>query len=302
MQKLPPLKSLRVFEACVRLGSFSKAAKELNVGQPAVSHQIRALEQDLGIELFRRYGTRAAPTEAAMNYYRVVAGAFEDVTRASQSIRQSVRPPSVTVATYPGIAMFWLLPRIADLKRRDPTLTIRITTAERDQDIPFDDVNCAILFGDGNWPGYESQCLIREAVVPIAAPNLATNQDLRVPAYLLKQGPLIHLEDQDARWFTWTDWRDRRSPESRRIDSGITVTNHGIAIQQALIGQGVALGWLGVVDQLVESKLLVTLDPKPITSKRGYYIVARRGFLETRVGVLLLDTIRKSQPSPSPAK
>jgi DNA-binding transcriptional LysR family regulator len=173
MQRLPSLKSLRAFEACVRLGSFSKAAKELNVGQPAVSHQIRSLEQDLGKQLFERRGTRAIPNEAAMIYYGVVAGAFEDMARASQSIRQSVRPPGLRIGTYPGIAMFWLMPKLVKLKKRDPSLTIRVTTAERDQDIPFDDIDCAILFGDGRWAGYESRCLIREAVVPIAAPGVA---------------------------------------------------------------------------------------------------------------------------------
>jgi LysR family transcriptional regulator, glycine cleavage system transcriptional activator len=293
MQRLPSLKSLRVFEACVRLGSFSRAAKELNVGQPAVSHQIRSLELDLGKQLFERQGTRAIPNEAAMIYYRVVAGAFEDVARASQGIRQSTRAPGLRIGTYPGIAMFWLMPKLAKLKKRNPGLTIRVTTAERDQDIPFEDLDCAILFGDGRWAGHESRCLIREAVVPIAAPAVAASEQLRVPASLLRQGPLIHLEDQDTRWFTWSDWRDQRSPETRAIDSGITVTNHGIAIHEALIGQGVALGWMGVVDELIDSGLLVTLDPKPITSKRGYHIVARKGFLDARPGVLLLNALQK---------
>ncbi len=295
MQRLPSLKSLRVFEACVRLGSFSKAARELNVGQPAVNHQIRALEQDLGKRLFERRGTRATPNEAALAYYRTITGAFQDMARASQGIRQSVRPPGLRIGTYPGIAMFWLMPRLPQLKKRDPALTIRVTTAERDQDIPFDDIDCAILFGDGRWAGHESRRLIREAVVPIAAPAIAANPQLRLPANLLRQGPLIHLEDQDARWFTWQDWRDQRSPETRIIDPGITVTNHGIAIHQALIGQGVALGWLGVVDELIESGLLVALDPKPITSKRGYYIVARKGFLDGRLGILLLNALQKRQ-------
>lgn len=293
MQRLPSLKSLRVFEACVRLGSFSKAAKELNVGQPAVSHQIRSLEQDLGKQLFERQGTRAIPNEAAMIYYRVVAGAFEDMARASQCIRQSARAPGLRIGTYPGIAMFWLMPKLAKLKKRNPGLTIRVTTAERDRDIPFDDIDCAILFGDGRWPGYESRRLIREAVVPIAAPGVAANEQLRMPANLLGQGPLIHLEDQDARWFTWSDWRDQRSPETREIDSAITVTNHGIAIHQALIGQGVALGWMGVVDELIENGLLVPLDAKPIMSKRGYHIVARKGFLDAPPGALLWNALQK---------
>src|SRR5262249_43096976 len=147
----------------------------------------------------------------------------------------------------------------------------RVTTAERDQDMLLEDVDCAILFGDGNWPGYESRLLMREVVVPVAAPPVAARLVGRSRAAILESGPLIHLEDQDQRWFTWPDWRDQRAPETQKIDAGITVTNHGIAIHQTLMGNGIALGWSGVIDEMIESNLLVVLDPEPLSSERGYY-------------------------------
>jgi len=165
LRDLPPLKSLRVFEACMRLGSFSRAAKELNVGQPAISHQIHALERDLGTKLFERRGGRVVPTTNALTYCRVIAGALADMAQASVNLRRSARSPGLRLATYPGIAMFWLMPRLARLRKEHPSLTLRVTTVERDQDIPFEDIDCAILFGGGAWPGYESHRLIKEAVV-----------------------------------------------------------------------------------------------------------------------------------------
>ena len=102
---------------------------------------------------------------------------------------------------------------------------------------------------------------------------------------------MIHLEDQDRRWFTWTDWRDQRSPATPNIDTGITVTNHGIAIHQTLMGHGIALGWSGVIDELIENRLLVALDPEPLSSERGYYLVATAEFLNTRIGKLVLQSL-----------
>lgn len=291
MHDLPPLKSLRVFEACIRLGNFTRAAKELNVGQPAISHQISALERDLGVNLFERRGALTIPTADALVYYRSIARGLADMAKASTELRKSKRPPGLALATYPGIAMFWLLPRISKVRQGHPDLPIRVTTAERDQDMPLEDVDCAILFGDGNWPGQESRLLMREIVVPVAAPAVAARLDGRSRDAILKGGPLIHLEDQDQRWFTWRDWRDQRSSETRTIDAGIAVTNHGIAIHQTLMGHGIALGWRGVTDELIHSNLLVALDPEPLSSHRGYYLVASAEFLDSRVGRLVLEVL-----------
>ncbi|EJC82125.1 transcriptional regulator [Rhizobium leguminosarum bv. trifolii WSM2297] len=296
MHDLPPLKSLRVFEACIRLGNFTKAARELNVGQPAISHQINALERDLGIRLFERKGALTVPTADALTYYRSIAGALEDMARASVALRKSKRPPGLALATYPGIAMFWLLPRLSTVRQANPDLAIRVTTAERDQDIPLEDVDCAILFGDGDWPGFESHKLMGEIVTPVASPALAASLADCSRSEILKNGPLIHLEDQDQRWFTWRDWRNQRSPETETIDRGITVTNHGIAIHQTLMGHGIALGWRGVIDEMIDNKLLVALDSEPLSSPRGYYLVAQSTFMSTVIGKFVLQTLTEDRP------
>jgi len=289
MHNLPPLNSLRVFEACVRLGNFTRAAKELHVGQPAISHQIHALECNLGLALFERRGARTIPTPEALIYYRSIAGGLSDMARASSMLRKSKRPPGLTLATYPGIAMYWVMPRLSGAKQVDPGLNIRVTTAERDQDIPLHEVDCCILFGSGNWPGFESRRLMKEVVAPVAAPSVAARLNGSTRAGILQSGPLIHLEDRDRRWFSWADWRDQRCPDIQEIDSGITVTNHGIAIHQALMGRGIALGWSGIIDELIANQLLVALDAEPLSSERGYHLVATTEFLDSRIGRFVLE-------------
>lgn len=291
LRDLPPLKALRVFEACVRLGSFTKAAKELNVGQPAVSHQIQALEDDIGLRLFDRSAAQTTPTAEALAYHKRISAALDDIAKTTGAMREQARKPGLTLATYPGIAMFWLMPKLSQLKQSEPDLAVRVTTAERDRDIPLDDVDCAILFGDGNWKGRESHLLMREVVVPIASPSLAARFRDQPLAAILETGPLIHLEDRDRRWFTWQDWRDARAPDSARIDGGIEVTNHGIAIHETLMGHGIALGWKGVIDDLLANGLLVALDGEPLVSERGYYLVGTNGFFGSRVGVGLLAAL-----------
>ena len=291
LHDLPPLKSLIAFEACLRLGSFSKAAQALNVGQPAISHQIHALEGDLGTRLFERNGARTIPTPEAQVYYRSIAHALGEMAQASAALRRASRLPGLTIATYPGIATFWLMPRLSEVKQNDPDLAIRVITAEREQDMPLDEVDCTILFGDGDWPGYESHLLMQEMVLPVAAPALAKSLARKSRDAILRDGPLIHLEDRDRRWFTWADWRDARSPGTAKIDPGLTVTDHGIAIHQALMGHGIALGWQGVIDELLQNELLVALDADLLSSDRGYYLVGTSAFFDTRIGRLVRQVL-----------
>lgn len=295
MHDLPPLKALRAFDACIRLGSFTRAAAELNVGQPAISHQIQALEQDLGLALFERRGAQAIPTDLALAYHRSVAAAFEDLARATQRIRRAAGPAGLTLVTYPGIAMFWLMPRLARLRDLAPDLPVRVTTAERDRDMQLEAVDCAILFGDGHWPGFESLALIPEAVVPVASPAVAARMQGWSRREMLERGPLIHLDSADQRWFGWGDWQRARAPEVQRLDPGVQVTNHGIALHQTLMGQGISLGWLGVIDDMIANGLLVALDAAPLTSARGYHLVARPAFLASDIGVLLGGILTAAQ-------
>jgi DNA-binding transcriptional LysR family regulator len=286
---LPSLKAVRVFEACYRLGSYTRAAAELNVHQPAISHQIRLLETDLGVKLFVKRGTAMVPTEPAHDYYRTISAALGDVERASTRLRRQNQNDSVTLATYPGIASFWVLPRLATLRKRAPQTVVRVTTAELDAHIPLEEVDCAILFGDGGWSGFESHLLMTERVLPVAAPKLAADLAGTSARKLLEAGPLIHLEDPEGRWCNWSDWRTRFAPQAGDLDRSIVVTNHGVAIHQALQGNGVALGWDGMIGDLIESEVLSPLHDTLLVTTRGYYLLISPEFRDTPACALIFE-------------
>ena len=287
MYDLPPLKAVRAFEACYRLGSYTRAAAHLNVQQPAISHQIRLLESDLGVKLFVKRGAAMEPTELAHDYYRTIATAFGDIERASARLRRQSTDDSITLAAYPGIASFWLLPRLTALRESAPQTAVRVTTAELDAHIPLDTVDCAILFGEGHWPGFESRLLMAEEVLPVTGPQLAMDLADASPTELLENGPLIHLEDPERRWCTWADWQARFAPDAGPLDRSIIVTNHGVAIHQALQGNGVALGWTGMIGDLMESGVLRPLHDTPLVSARGYYFLTSPDFRDTQACVLI---------------
>ena len=251
MKHLPPLRAIVAFEACYRHRSFTRAAASLNVRQPAISHQIRILEEDLGAKLFERQGARIAPTGEADEFFRAVSTGLSEIVRGSTEIRSRSGGDTMSLATYTGIAAFWLLPRLAKAPADADKPPFRVTTAERDADIPLNEIDAAILFGRGDWPGYESILLFNERVMPLASPALAEEWRCREARDLLRHGPLIHLEDPEKRWFDWGDWRRHAAPDVERLSSAFTVTNHGIAIQEAILSAGIALGWSGVTDDLL---------------------------------------------------
>ncbi len=272
MKNLPPMRAVVAFEACYRLRSFTRAASALNVRQPAISHQIRVLEEDLGTKLFKRLGARISPTREADEFYIAVSSGLAEIVHSAERLRHRSGDGTLSLATYSGIAAFWLLPRLARADHPNKP-AFRVTTADRDADIPFDSVDAAVLFGHGDWPGFEAILLARERVVPVAAPALAEVWRHRAASELVESGPLIHLEDPEERWFTWEEWRAHACPGTPAANAAFTVTNHGIAIQEATLGAGIALGWAGVVDDLLNRGALVALSDDPLTSQRGYYLV-----------------------------
>ena len=204
----------------------------------------------------------------------------------------------MNLATYTGIAAFWLLPRLARTAAGGDKPPFRVTTAERDTDIPLNETDAAILFGRGNWPGFESILLFNEQVVPLASPSLAEEWRGRDARDLLQHGPLIHLEDPERRWFDWDDWRRHAAPDVERLSSAFTVTNHGIAIQEALLSAGIALGWSGVTDELLSRGALVALGGEPLSSDRGYYLVLSNHLRGTRRRAWLLDMLDVATDAP----
>ena len=286
MKDLPPIRAVRVFEACYRMRNFTRAGKSLNVGQPAVSHQIKLLEQDLNTRLFERNGPNIVPTPAADRLYAIVSRALGEIAEASREIRAQTTPrDGLMIEAGRGIASSWLAPRIAALREAHPELPVRVISVADDREINFEGSDCALLLGDGHWESLETCLLLKETVIPMAAPALAERVSEYSPEQLLSEGPLIHLEDPEGRWFVWEDWRKAYAPTVSEMDRTVTVSNYGLAIHQAVRGDGVVLAWSALMSELAETGALVPVQDKPLVSERGYWIVAKSGFLSSDPGL-----------------
>ncbi|MBN8986527.1 MAG: LysR family transcriptional regulator, partial [Rhizobiales bacterium] len=170
--RLPSLNGLRAFEAAARHLSFTAAATELNVTQTAVSHQIRRLEQELGIKLFVRQNRTIALTAEAQEYLPRIRAAFNDLRLATARLRQKDNDRVLTVSTLASLAAKWLLPRLVAFQETHPDIDVRITTSIELVDFNTGDVDAAIRYGRGNWPGLRADWLMADQMFPVCSPAL----------------------------------------------------------------------------------------------------------------------------------
>ena len=294
MRQLPPLKAIRAFEACYRLRSYTRAANSLNVQQPAISHQIRNLEEDLQTKLFTKHGAQIVPTKEADAYYQAISAALNDIATASDRLRdKNKKENEISLATYPGIAAYWLLPKTQFLRENFPDLNIRVTTTEKNADILHEDVDCMIIFGDGNWKGFEAIKLINEAVIPVATPKVAEQYKHFTAEELVEKAPIIYLEDEEERWLSWKDWAKELAPNYNKINKMTSISNYGLAINQALLGHGIALGWTGVIKDFIDTGALIPLNFPILDTANGYYLVAKNDFFQTDICQNLLKLLQE---------
>jgi len=170
-----------------------------------------------------------------------------------------------------------------------------VTSVENDDQVNFEQADCALLFGSGPWRDKEAVPLLMEEVVPMAAPALADRCAGLSPDMLLAGGPLIHLVDAEDRWFDWRDWKEMYAPNGPEMDRSVSVSNYGLAIHQAVRGDGVVLAWSGLMAELRESGALVIVQDRPLVSDRAYWLVAKPGFLASPIG-RSIQKIFKSSP------
>ena len=171
-RSLPPLNGLRAFEAAARHMSFTDAADELSVTQAAISHQVRGLEQRLGLKLFVRRNRSLLLSEAGQAYLPSVRGAFDQLNEATEKLLQKDRGGHLTVTTTASFAMKWLVPRLGGFQRANPEIDVRISTGTGLIDFSREDVDIGIRYGRGQWPSLTAERLVTEDVMPVCAPSL----------------------------------------------------------------------------------------------------------------------------------
>ncbi len=276
-RSLPPLTALIAFEAAARHMNFTRAAEELNVTQPAVSHQIQMLEADLGVRLFSRNGRHVALTTTGQDYFRAVSDCLSRVAEVTKAIRNVVDHGSVTIATNPGVAAFWLMPRINEFQALYPELKVRVLTSERDRNLPLEDLDIAIRFGDGKWPNATADMFMPEDVVPVCAPGYGGPDVVWTKQRIWEDPALLHQEDEEERWFTWEDWRKQWLPDAEPATEKLSFSNYSVEVLQAVAGKGLALGWTHMLADYLESGTLVAAGDFHLSSDRGYYVIMPKG-------------------------
>jgi len=296
---LPTLKGLRAFEEAYLLRNFTAAAKSLNVQQPAISYQIKRLEEDLGVSLFAKERGRLVPTRPANELFETLSKSFDAIRSTSNKLRTAASEPVLTFATYPGIGTYWLSPRIPILSQA-LSVTTKIVTLAKDADLLHENADCWIMFGQGNWPRHDARLLIREEVCPVVAPGLADRIQSFPEGRFPKGVPIIELEDPENRWLNWEDWQRQTNGGGLLPTVRTIVNDHGFALHLALSGAGIALAWLGTIEQLLSGGSLVRLSNDVATSEAGYWIVGRSGFFETDQGRTILEVLETPSSRSSP--
>ncbi len=274
---LPPLTALIAFESAARHMNFTRAAEELNVTQPAISHQIQMLETDLGVRLFERKGRQVALTSTGQEFFRSISEGLGRIADVSRSIRQATDSGTVTIATNPGVAAFWLMPRLSRFQELNPDLKVRVLTSERDRNLPLEDLDIAIRFGSGTWSNADATMLMPEVVVPVCSPGYGGAEDRWTAERIWSDPALLHQEDDENRWFTWEDWRARWMPDGQRVEPKLIFSNYSVEILQAVSGKGIALGWIHMLADLFDAGSLLRLSDFELRSERGYFVVVPLG-------------------------
>jgi LysR family glycine cleavage system transcriptional activator len=241
---LPPLNALRAFEAAARHLSFMKAGEELHVTPGAISQQVRQLEDQLGVKLFRRLTRGVLLTDAGQRYARRIAALFEGLAAATREVKRDSSTASLKVTCVTSFAERWLIPRLGQFRQKHPGIVMQVLVDDKLTDFTQEDVDLGIRFGPGGWPGLKSEFLFREEVFPVCSPKL-----LEGPVPLARVEDLaLHTvlddeSDDEPSWdLNWDRWLAAVGAGEVRLKPALRFTYAHLALQAAVAGQGVALG------------------------------------------------------------
>ena len=294
--RLPPLTALPAFEASARLLSFTKAAEELYVTQAAISRQIRVLEENLGVRLFDRSHRQIELTEDGQRFQHVVAVALDMVSGTANELRGQVTSTDLTIAADISMAHLWLLPRFPKFREAFPDIAVSVLASDREADCLKKGIDLALLYGNGNWPGFDATLLIREEIFPVCSRSyLRKHPSINDPGDLVQD---VLLDLRGDRW-DWVDWRQWLTEKGLPVPDDVqflAFNSLPLLIEAACQGQGIGLGWRSLVDGLLEDGSLVRPIDMSLRTDRGYYVLRRANIrMSSETNVLFDWVVRTSE-------
>ena len=271
-----PLEAFRVFDAACRAMNFSRAGRELNITQAAVSRRIKGLEDHLGTSLFTRRGRNLALTPSGERLFQRVRATLEYLEESLEPFRAG-NSQMISIAASGSVSHLWLGQHLKDFGKESPDISVRLLTTDAPTELASEANDLVILYTNGEHPRWNLTLLMKEVLMPVASPAYLERRGLDadlLTAAEIAALDLIDYERFNAHWISFRQWFGRiphptkiRPPQAR-----LSFSTYIMAVEAALRGEGIALGSLGLIDEQLRSGALVTLGKDRIETGYGYYL------------------------------
>ncbi len=270
MRRLPPLNALRVFDAAARHGSFNKASEELCVTPSAVSHQLKSLEEFLGVDLFKREKRSIALTPAGERYLPSVQMALDELELATRRLIAAPNSNLVNVSVAPAFLTRWLVPRITRFQERHPEVELRLESSFDYIDFENSETDMAVYYGKGHWTGIEAHLMRNIHLTPVMSPKLLEGENpVRVPEDMVNH-TLIRVTGRNQEW---NRVLQKLGVSVTKVNKTISFSSTSLAVSAATEGIGIALADVALLDRELKSGLLVTPFDVKLDIHNAFYLV-----------------------------
>ncbi|MEH6457452.1 MAG: LysR family transcriptional regulator [Cocleimonas sp.] len=269
---LPALTTLAAFETSARHGSFKKAAEELGVTPGAVSHQLKSLEEDLGLLLFERHYRGVEITKEGQLLFSVLQHSFSDISKTLNNIRKSSESEAITFAATTALSALWLTPRLTQFWKICGEVWVDQHVSDVfDHSRELPDLRVTYGYPRNPRPELQADVLFWDELVAVCSPEFyAAQKDISVAA--IAKMPLIHLTAKDDRWTTWKEWFEAAGYDGE-INEKFHVNNYMIALLTASEGAGVVIGWKKLLKPMLEKSELVIMGDTVMPSTKAFYLL-----------------------------
>ena len=267
-KRLPPLNSLKAFESAARFLSFTKAANELFVTQAAISHQIKILEDFLGVELFKRKNRALELTEFGKAYYVDITKILHRLVEATDKLLSLKSDKHLTISVPQTFGIQWLVPRLSEFNKLHPDVEVRLKGVDQDEGLLSQDIDIAIYYGRGNWDGLQVDRLVEEKLLVLAAPKLLAEKPIH-DYQDLKHHTLLHIHTRD----NWQYMADYLPCDELNIQQGPIFSHTFMALQAAIHAQGVVLANRILAQQELDNGNLALVFNTNLRDPKSFYVV-----------------------------
>jgi putative choline sulfate-utilization transcription factor len=269
---------LRIIAEVGRSRNLTTAAQRLRMTQPGVSYQIRRIEEELGVALLVRHHRGVDLTPEGQRLHELAARHVGEIDRLARDIRRRPSIPTIRLHTDYAFSSLWLMPRMQAFRALHPEINIQIVATQNPLGQPTHEEDVMVVFGTRAEAGDDAMLLLSEEVTPVCAPGFRDRLASTFTPRELARSRLIHLDSTSPSWFDWNAYfarLDQHRPAEKE-QGDISFNTYSLVIQAAIGEQGVALGWTGLIDDMLSNGALVAMGPAAEATDRGYWLLAAK--------------------------